>query len=102
MTRHLPDTVIDATAGELAPIGGTDAHGRAARADTRHEPQGLGHYSNVIGLVGTVEIGRHPATGEEYAPRGRRFARLRFRPESPLTVDGPHILTDTTDWVLGQ
>ncbi|MFF2861884.1 anthranilate synthase family protein [Streptomyces rubiginosohelvolus] len=51
---------------------------------------------------GPVEITRDPDTGEVHALRGHRFASLQFHPESLLTVDGPRILTDMTEWVLGE
>ncbi|MFH9262787.1 anthranilate synthase family protein [Streptomyces sp. NPDC017546] len=49
-----------------------------------------------------VEICGDPDTGEIHALRGHRFASLQFHPESLLTVDGPRILTDMTEWVLGE
>ncbi|MEV0171130.1 anthranilate synthase family protein [Streptomyces sp. NPDC050803] len=54
------------------------------------------------GPAGPVEISRDPDDGAVHALRGHRFASLQFHPESLLTVDGPRILTDLTEWVLAH
>ncbi|MET9830114.1 anthranilate synthase family protein [Streptomyces sp. NPDC006385] len=80
------------------------------RIDLFGSPERVGFYNTFearatadrrdTGLGGPVEISRDPDTGEVHALRGHRFASLQFHPESLLTVDGPRILTDMTEWVL--
>ena len=43
---------------------------------------------------GTVEVSRHPESGEVHALRGRRFAGVQFHPESVLTEHGVDLLRE--------
>jgi phenazine biosynthesis protein phzE len=51
---------------------------------------------------GTVRVGRHPADGEVFALRGKRFASVQFHPESLLTRNGPEILADVIESLVAR
>ncbi|RFU86770.1 phenazine-specific anthranilate synthase component I [Streptomyces triticagri] len=52
--------------------------------------------------VGTVEVSGDPISGEVHGLRGPHFASMQFHPESVLTVDGPRIVADSIQGVLGR
>jgi phenazine biosynthesis protein phzE len=52
--------------------------------------------------IGVVEVSRDQETGEVNALRGPGFASVQFHAESVLTVDGPRIISEAIQGVLGQ
>ncbi|MCX4884033.1 anthranilate synthase family protein [Streptomyces sp. NBC_00847] len=52
--------------------------------------------------IGVVEVSRDQETGEVNALRGPGFASMQFHAESVLTVDGPRIITEAIQGVLGR
>lgn len=52
--------------------------------------------------IGVVEVARDAQTGEVHALRGPSFASTQFHPESLLTVDGPEIVAEAIEAVLGR
>jgi phenazine biosynthesis protein phzE len=51
--------------------------------------------------VGVVRVAGDAQTSEVHALRGPSFASMQFHPESLLTVDGPDIVAEAIDGVLG-
>jgi phenazine biosynthesis protein phzE len=52
--------------------------------------------------IGVVGVARDEQTGEVHALRGPSFASMQFHPESLLTVDGPEIVAEAIEGVLGR
>ncbi|MFF3890479.1 anthranilate synthase family protein [Streptomyces sp. NPDC001914] len=52
--------------------------------------------------IGVVEVSRDEVTGEVNALRGPGFASVQFHAESVLTVDGPRIISEAIQGVLGR
>ncbi|MFH8395037.1 anthranilate synthase family protein [Streptomyces sp. NPDC018036] len=52
--------------------------------------------------IGVVEVSRDQETGEVNALRGPGFASMQFHAESVLTVDGPRIIGEAIQGVLGR
>jgi phenazine biosynthesis protein phzE len=52
--------------------------------------------------IGVVEVSRDEETGEVNALRGPGFASVQFHAESVLTVDGPRIISEAIQGVLGR
>ncbi|MER6618566.1 anthranilate synthase family protein [Streptomyces xantholiticus] len=52
--------------------------------------------------IGVVEVSRDQETGEVNALRGPGFASMQFHAESVLTVDGPRIIREAIQGVLGR
>ncbi|MGW0969777.1 anthranilate synthase family protein [Streptomyces sp. NPDC002516] len=52
--------------------------------------------------IGVVEVSRDRETGEVNALRGPGFASMQFHAESVLTVDGPRIIGEAIQGVLGR
>jgi phenazine biosynthesis protein phzE len=52
--------------------------------------------------IGVVEVSRDEESGEVNALRGPGFASVQFHAESVLTVDGPRIISEAIQGVLGR
>ncbi|MGI5403685.1 anthranilate synthase family protein [Streptomyces sp. CA-135486] len=75
-------------------------------------PERVGFYNTFAGHsavsertvegIGVVEVSRDQETGEVNALRGPGFASMQFHAESVLTVDGPRIIREAIQGVLGR